>query len=390
MRIIWIIYKRFETDLSRTSRIEMTRMLTKLGHRVCLVVPYCGKISNSNVADNIKFIRTLPWRGLYTVFFSLIIFFRIGFTLLTNPPDVILFEFQAFLPLVPYMLLAKLRLVKVRFVLDIRTVPVEVDSRFERLKEKLYECTVLASRFFADGITVISPLMKRQICNNYQVADERIGVWASGVSPHFLEYGEGCSMRKELFIGKDLVMMYHGVLSPSRGLQETLKAIGVLKKEGLDIGFLILGDGKAKHELESLLRDLKLEENVVLHPPVSYERVPAYISGCDLGILPFPSLNWWRVSSPLKLMEYLAMAKPVLVTEIEAHRDVIGDCSCGIFMKSSCQDEIVNGIKNVLRVKDRLPEMGQEGKRIVSTRYTWQKQAERLINFLEICISKPS
>jgi glycosyltransferase involved in cell wall biosynthesis len=229
--------------------------------------------------------------------------------------------------------------------------------------------------------------MKKQICNDYNINPENVGIWGSGVSSAFLTHKAGDSATRKIFGDKDLIIMYHGVLSPNRGLQETVRAVRILKDDGLDIGFLILGNGKATHQLECLIRYLNLEKNVVLRSPVPYEHVPGYIAGCDMGVLPFPNINWWRVSSPLKLLEYLAVGKPVLVTELEAHRDVLGHSSCGIFIKSSCPDEIANGIEKAFRVKDRLPEMGQSGKKICSQFYTWQKQAQKLISFLETRLS---
>ena len=66
---------------------------------------------------------------------------------------------------------------------------------------------------------------------------------------------------------------------------------------------------------------------------VDYEDVPKYISMSDVAIIPLPDMHYWRSQSPLKLLEYLAMTKTVIISDIPAHRAVIGD-ACGIYSPS--------------------------------------------------------
>ena len=68
---------------------------------------------------------------------------------------------------------------------------------------------------------------------------------------------------------------------------------------------------------------MNLEENVIFTSGVPFEEVPNYIKTADLGIVPLPAIDWWNVSSPIKLKEYLAMQIPVIATDIPAHRLVV-------------------------------------------------------------------
>ena len=383
MKIIWINYKRFDRDLDKATSIEMTGELLKKGHRVHLIIPYSVGRHNFGLGKNIVYLPTMRWRGFHSLGFSLMVLLYLIPVALFDTPNIILMDFKAFFPLVPLMALSKLRLTKTKFVLDIRSIPVEVHDPIDRIKEQICNAVLPLANFFSDGVTVISPLLRRRICEEHNIDENNIGIWSSGVSLETFDF-QGVGHINELhFCSKEFIVMYHGTLSQSRGLQETVKAIKLLKSKYPDIVFFLLGDGKAKSELEFLIHELNLENKVCLHKSVPYEDVPKYIASCNIGILPFPNLGWWRVSSPLKLMEYLAMEKPVIVTDIEAHREVLHNSPCGIFVKSHKPEEIARGIERAYRLRNKLRKMGKKGRDLVIGKYTWEKQAENLMSFLE-------
>jgi glycosyltransferase involved in cell wall biosynthesis len=381
VKITWIIYKRFDSDLSRTSREEMTRALAKQGHDVTLVTAYAGDKPTCDLGPHVRFVRTLPWKGFYSLWYSVMLFFYVGFKLATARPDVVLFEHYAFLPLFPFLVLKKLRLLSTSFVLDIRTVPVDVQTSMDRLKERLYEMSVVWAKYLTDGVTVITPLLKEQIVRATRIAADRVGIWNSGVTTDVFDPKAPSLEKKTLFADAELTLMYHGTLSPFRGLQQTLEALALLRDRGRRVALFIMGCGAAYDELRRMIDSLSLHDRVTLHPPVPYKQVPAFIAGCDAGILPFPSMNWWQVSSPLKLMEYLSMAKPVLVTDIQAHREVLADLPCGLFVQTATPDAIVAAIEQAITMRAELPHCGEVGRQRILERYSWDVQARYLTDF---------
>ena len=111
--------------------------------------------------------------------------------------------------------------------------------------------------------------------------------------------------------------------------------------------------------------------------------MPAYVALSDVGLLPFPNLMWWRVSSPIKLMEYMAMRKPVIVTDIEAHREVLGEREMAIYVKDNQPESLAEGIMQAYHKRKTLKNPGRQARQLVESRYTWKKQAEKLALFLE-------
>ena len=152
---------------------------------------------------------------------------------------------------------------------------------------------------------------------------KNIGYFQTGVNFRMFDPVKSNSLRTSLGLKGRFIVFYHGVLSPNRGLQNSVKAIHFCKQKIPNILFMIVGTGSAEKELVNITKELDLEENVLFTGGVPFNEIPNYITTADVGIIPLPGIDWWNVSSPIKLKEYLAMQLPVIATDITAHRLVI-------------------------------------------------------------------
>lgn len=214
---------------------------------------------------------------------------------------------------------------------------------------------------------------------------KKVGVWSSGVStetfnPKFLI--ESKKIKSDFDLTGKFVVFYHGAISPTRGLIETIEAINILKAKHADIVLFLLGTGSALHTIKALIHERGLEERVIVHNPVPYEEVPSFISIAGVCIVPLPNNPYWVFQSPLKLLEYLAMGKPVIVTDIPAHRSVVGSEICGVYVRSPDPVEIANSIEYAYNNKRHLESWGMVGCQIIEEKHTWAKVAKDLEQYL--------
>ena len=293
-------------------------------------------------------------------------------------PDVSIVSF------IPLVFLSRFRRIKI--ILDIRSVPVETYGFLGFLQNFWFTVSLLIAKKLFNGITVITPLMKSDICNLYSINPKRVGVWTSGVSEQLFmttcNSNEINDLRAEHRLTKKFVIFYHGVFTASRGLKETIESLKILKIAGYDVVLFLLGAGPALSSLTEVIRENQLEDNVIIHSQVEYEKVPKFIQMADVCIVPLPNNPFWRSQSPLKLLEYLAMEKTVILTDIPAHKFVVEDSECGIYIKSVTPKEIARSLIYVLDNSDKLSEWGKSGRKIIYDKYTWKKVAEDLSNYL--------
>jgi glycosyltransferase involved in cell wall biosynthesis len=162
----------------------------------------------------------------------------------------------------------------------------------------------------------------------------------------------------------------------------------ILRPDYPNVVLFLLGTGPMVSKLKQAVQKAGLEEHVIIHDPVNYAEIPKFIEISDVCIVPLPDHPYWRFQCPLKLLEYLAMEKAVILTDIPAHRTVIGEAKCGVYVPSVNPTEIAKAIEYVCLNKDSLNEQGKIGREIVKKEYTWEKVAGSLENYL-LSICKP-
>lgn len=384
--ILWVSSTMLDTSLYKNSLFDILRSFLKLGHVVSLI----GMSSNSfQKTRNLKMrIISVPLRPLpmiSRVIFSTIIFLLLPFYIITCKPDFIIID--SYIPIFgSFSGLFFSKLTKLKIILDIRSTPVETVGFGGYMFKLLFSISVLVAKKLFDGITIITPMMKKEVCKNFNLKPKKIGVWTSGVSQNLFDPKnvtlESAELKKKLGLSGKFVILYHGVLSATRGLQESMKAIEILRWKYPDIVFLILGSGPIVSLLRTMISEKNLKDNVIIHDTVEQSIVPQFIGLCDVGLVPLPLNNYWRFQSPLKLLEYLSMGKTVLISDIPAHRAVIGTEKCGVYISSIKQSEIMKSIEYVYHNKQYLDNWGKIGRKIIKKGFTWEKVAKDLETYL--------
>jgi glycosyltransferase involved in cell wall biosynthesis len=163
---------------------------------------------------------------------------------------------------------------------------------------------------------------------------------------------------------------------------EAVKAIKIVSKEHPDVFLLFLGSGPAVPSIESSIKSESLENNLMIHSSVNYSEVPKYIDLGDVCLVPLPDNPFWRAQSPLKLLEYLSMEKTVIATNLPAHRTVLDNQECGIYLSSTNPEVIAKAIEHALINKNKLADWGKIGRKIVLEKYTWEKVAADFQSYL--------
>jgi glycosyltransferase involved in cell wall biosynthesis len=221
--------------------------------------------------------------------------------------------------------------------------------------------------------------------------DKKIGIWSSAVSTEIF-------LKKELdkinILNRDpkmFVLLYHGSYSPTRGIENLIRSLSEVDSTIREkIKLLIVGISLNKrNDLIQLCKEFQVQKNVEIIPPIESNKIPSYIKAAHVGVIPLPpNYEWWRVSVPLKTLEYLAMGKPILATCIPFHQKLFKMCECGVLVDSSDPKVLADGITTLFNKKEKLDEMGMQGREVVEKYYTWDYQAIALEKFFEIFIDR--
>ena len=384
-KIVWVTFLVLDAQLHKTSQFEILGNLAKKGYITSLIAIRSKKKFENRKAQ--VSVTSIPLRNVPIItgfIYSMLIFFFLPLHIIFSNPDFVITQptipIASFIPTLPIS-----RIKKTKLVLDIRTITVQAGFR-GFIHDFLFTTSILAAKKLFNGITIITSSMKAEICQKYGLDPDKVGVWSSGVSPSLFKpevwVSHGLEIKARLGLTKKFVVFYHGALSPNRGLLETVKAIQLIRRIHPEVVLFLLGSGPLASVLKDFIKKEALQSNVIIHDAVDYENVPKYISMSDVAIIPLPDMHYWRSQSPLKLMEYLAMKKVVIISDIPAHRTIIGEETCGIYLSSVKPIEIAKSIEYAMQNKYRLREWGEIGRVIIQNGYTWQKVANDLSDYL--------
>jgi glycosyltransferase involved in cell wall biosynthesis len=386
MKTLWVNPTTMDTLLHNAALSNALKYYADLGHEVTLLSirsKDASKIRNPKVRSVLVPLRYIPL--VSSIMFAIILFFYLPILVIRQEPNqVVVFPDLSILSSLPSLLISKFK--KTKFVLDIRSIPVETKG-FQGFQTKFwYFVSLVIARNWFNGMTTLTSLMKSDICNDFQISPDKMGVWTSGVSeslfsPKIIPTAR-TPMRKKYGLDDKFVVFYHGIFTATRGLSETIQAIKLLAPIHPDIVFFLLGTGPYTTDLKNLIQQKGLQKNVIIHDPVEQLRVPYFISMSDICIIPLPDHPYWRAQSPLKLLEYLSMEKVVILTDIPSHREVICEAKCGIYIKSSKPIDIAEAIEYAYLNTKQLQECGKTGRDIVAEKYSWKNVAKDLENFL--------
>lgn len=389
VRLVWACYPRIlesRKHLSGSERIERLRHLAEDGNEVYLVAAQFDKNRfRFGISPNLHLI-SIPIKYL-PVFSSIIYGFALLFFLpiylAKTRPDFLISDQSTAFFLLWKPILSKF--LKFRVILDIRGTPVGPRMR----TNAIFRSSMWTAKAMFDGITVVTPLMRDEICHAFNIAPDWTSVLSNGISEEIFdpekESDKGRILRERLGLAGRFVILYHGSFRKTGGLFESIRAIALVKNKYPNITLFLLGN--ADSQFLSLLRQVmgenKVERNVVLHGPVGFHEVPMYIAMSDLGLVPLPNTAFWRYQQPLKLLEFMAMNKVFIVSDSPAHQLIIRDSKNAIYVPKVTPLEIATAIEYAYHNRDRLDEWGKIGRNIVVNKFIWKKVNEDFLTYLQ-------
>ncbi len=131
------------------------------------------------------------------------------------------------------------------------------------------------------------------------------------------------------------VMMYHGTLTRLYGLDIAIEAFALAHNEMPGSELWILGAGPEQGALADLAQKRGLASKVKLVGQVAPADIPAWLSQCDVGILPIRRDVFLDFAFPNKLSEFIVMSKPVLVSRLNTIRHYFSEDALAYFEPNS-------------------------------------------------------
>lgn len=180
-------------------------------------------------------------------------------------------------------------------------------------------------------------------------------------------------------------LIFHSTnFTPTKGTQYILKALPLVIKKNPHTLLLIsstLKDPQGKAKLKSLARNLKLNSNVKFLNTIPYNLLPYYYSLADLYVFAGDPRSKGASNTSLSVIESLACATPVIRSP--GNQDEVVDSKSGIIVNPHSPQQLAKKINFLLSHPQRAHQMGQWGRRYVTSHYSWETITQNLISFIQ-------
>lgn len=228
-----------------------------------------------------------------------------------------------------------------------------------------------------DGVECINSMSLSYIRKRNPKAVSTIIPWSR--DPDFFSGGADGGLRENLGLDR-FTVGYFGNLTSRKDLPTLFEAVSILKRKGMTIQILIVGNGPEKLRLEVLGKELGFGNDIVWHPPVPPEKIVPFYRCLDAFALCSCTEGHSVEAFGRVLIEAMACGVPVLGSSSGAIPEVVGNG--GLIFPEKNSEKLAEIILAVYEKK--WPMSGQNpGRDRFLNKFTHQKKAEMLIGFYQ-------
>ena len=343
-------------SLHGNSILNLFENISRLGYQVKVVLPSTSNKLVKNKSFSVIGLK-VKRTGPITTFLSPYLWKHFMKILSENRPSTLIFDTW----MLPLFLLAKL-LYKSEGILQILSRPVGQSGFKGWLSFLSFRLSLMLSKGFVNRVTAVSPFEAVEFSRMAKIPKDKMMVLPSPLGEQFTKRSPIDKDQLRLKLGLDVllskkVLLYHGVLHEGRGILKVLEIFANSFKGDDEIALLLVGDGPAKDSVKRFILDNEVH-NIIFHGPVPYSSMPEIIEASDVGLVLLPDHPWWRYQCPTKLIELLAMGKPVIASDLPGIRWIAGSSPSVVYLRNFTVSAFKEAIKKALMKRDR--NIGQE------------------------------
>ena len=296
---------------------------------------------------------------------------RIDIVHACNPPDLL------------FLVALILRPGGARFVFDHHDlVPELFRSRYpsRRIIYWLTRCAERLTFASADAVISTNENYRRVAIERGKMAADRVVVVRSAPDlRRFVEREPDDSLRR----GKPYLLAYLGVMGPQDGVDYALRALRLLRDEigRDDIHCVFMGAGDELDGMVALSERLGIAGMVEFPGWAGDELIQRCLSTADVCLSPDPLNPFNDVSTMNKVVEYMAMGRPVVSFDLVETR--VSADAAAVYVTDNDERAFAKAIDALLRDPDRRRQMGELGRRRVEQELSWEVSRRALVQFYE-------
>jgi glycosyltransferase involved in cell wall biosynthesis len=231
------------------------------------------------------------------------------------------------------------------------------------------------SAHLADHVLTLSENSKRDLISLLRIPAERVTVTLAGVHPRFrvLDRAECKKHIQKIYAFDSDFLLAPGGLPRNKNVSNLLLAYAELRRTGIQLPLVVTGHAYKKElsPIQRQIRELHLEDSVVLTGYVDAGDMPFFYGACSLVI--YPSLY---EGFGLPVVESMASGAPLVVSNTSSLPEIVGNAAVVIDPRDP--RGIADAVRLLLRDEQLRRTFVARGLERAAL-FTWQKAADKVV-----------
>jgi len=353
---------------------ELTKALRNRGHELIIVAPSVMEKDNfgseGGMVAHLK--KYLP-KFLYELLefaYAFHVYFKLARAVKQHRPDCLYERYNLFMPSGVWL--------KKRFKLPMLS---EVNAPIFSERDKYNGVSLKALAKWsenyvwknADGVLPVTDVLAGYI-KDVGVPAQRIQVIANGIDlEKFNEIPDTAEAKAKLNLADKFVLGFTGFVREWHGLENVLDYIAAHRNKNMHL--LLVGDGPAKLSLQQRAKALGIDNQLTITGIVARERILDYVAAFDVALQP----DVVAYASPLKLFEYMILARVIVAPNSANIREVLSDGENALLFDNTKKNGLIEAIDTVCQDQALRKKISHNARQTIFDRnFTWDSNAEKV------------
>jgi glycosyltransferase involved in cell wall biosynthesis len=226
---------------------------------------------------------------------------------------------------------------------------------------------------WADQLVAVAEPQRDALKRHLSISDHRIVTVSNGVAPNAFRGTAQMRARKraELGISADAFLVGTvAVLTEQKGIDYLIEAARLARQTLPGVKFLVVGGGRLQDVYQQRVANEGLGSTMIL--PGWRSDVPELLASLDAYVMP----SLWE-AMPLALLEAMAAACPIVVTEVGDNRRIVGDGTAAMLIPPRDAPAIAAAIAHLAARPDVRDALGRRALATFEERYTVARMVAR-------------
>ncbi len=178
-------------------------------------------------------------------------------------------------------------------------------------------------------------------------------------------------------------LVYAGTLASWQGIATIIEALPIILAAFPEVELYLVGPSKKRHQkgLVKLAEKLGLDEETIRFVgSVDPEEMPAQLAAASVCLAPltYNDRNVVQGCCPIKVLEYAAVARPIVASDLPVVRELLREGEA-LFFPAGDATELARQVIHLLSHPAEAQAMGERTAGRVSQAFTWERSGENLL-----------